>query len=799
MPVFRTRVGLFLTALAVIALELALMRALSLRFWHHLAALVISAALLGVGASGTAISLLRRRIVPHRGGWLAALAVVFAVSIPLSLWVSRQVPLDVEFLAWDLSRLGNLALLELVMFVPFFLSAAVLGVALMDRSERISGHYAANLIGSGLGAVGCVAAMHVLEDIGQLVLAVTIAALLAAAVLTPWRRVVPAAAVLIAAAAVAAMAWLAPYQPTISPYKPLPGFLNIPGTRVLHHAEGPMGQIDVVGGPAIHYAPPLSLQYFQPPPPHVLLIVDAHQTAGVYHVARRAEWVFMDYTTAAMPYHLRKRPSALILGAGGGEDIGLALFHHSRDVVAIEMNRQVIDLMTGPLAGRGGDVYRAEGVTVVHTAPRGYLAAAGRKFDVIQLSAAGGAASAARESYLCTVEAVDAMVDRLSPAGLLCLTTPTRTPPRDGLRMFNTAATALRRRGRNPAEHLAMIRGPRTVSILVSPRPLDGGDCRAVRAFCDDRSFDLCHLPGLTASEANQCNKLDEPYYHQGAAALLGDRRQAYIDNYLFDLTAPTDEKPFFFHFLKWRALASLSDQLGAQSRAYLELGYLILLAALAQAVVLAAVMILLPLVPGLRTLKAAPRRAATLGYFLCLGVGFMLLEMGFLQKLILYLAHPIYSAAVVIAGFLIFAGLGSQLSRYWRATPGRIITRSAAAIVGLAVVYMFLLDDWLALTQGRAVWVRFAVAAATIAPPAVAMGHMFPTALRRLADPAPALVPWAWAINGFASVVATVGAPLLAMSVGFSRLTLVAAACYALAGVLGRRLPSPSPPFRPR
>ena len=794
MSVFRTRVGLFLTALSVIALELALMRALSLRFWHHLAALVIGAAMLGVGASGTAISLLRRWIAPHPRGWLAALAVAFAVSIPLSLWASGQVSLDVEFLAWDLSRLGDVALLELVMFVPFFLSAGVLGVALMDRPDRIGGHYAANLIGSGVGAVGCVAAMHVL-DISQLVVAVTATALLAGAVLTPWRRVVWASVAVLAGVGIAVAAWFVPYRPTVSQYKPLSGFLNLPDTRILHHAEGPAGQIDVVAGPAIHYAPPMSLQYFEPPPPHVLLIVDADRVSGVYNVPDRQAWLFMDYTTAAMPYHIRNGPSVLILGAGGGEDIGLALFHHSRDVVAIESSRQVIDMMTGPLADSGGGIYRADGVTVVHAAGRGYLAASDRKFDVIQLSAAGAGVTAARESYLCTVEAVDAMLDRLSRSGLLCLTTPARTPPREGLRMFHTAATALRQRGvTDPGAHLAMIRGPATASILVSPRPLDAGDRRKLRAFCDDRSFDLCHLPGLTASEANQYNQLDQPYYHQGTAALLGEGRDAYIDNYLFDLTAPTDERPFFFHFFKWRAMASLSDQIGAQSRAYLELGYLILLAALVQAVVLAAVMILLPLAPGIRRLKSAPRRPATLGYFLCLGVGFMLLEMGFLQKLILYLAHPIYSAAVVIAGFLIFAGLGSQLSRYWRASPRRIITRCAVAIVCLAVAYMFLLDHWLALTQGRGIWVRFAVAAATIAPPAVAMGHMFPTGLRRLADPAPALVPWAWAVNGFASVVATIGAPLLAMRVGFSRLTLIAAVCYALAGVLGRLLPCPDP-----
>ncbi len=174
-------------------------------------------------------------------------------------------------------------------------------------------------------------------------------------------------------------------------------------------------------------------------------------------------------------------------------------------------------------------------------------------------------------------------------------------------------------------------------------------------------------------------------------------------------------------------------------------------------------------------------------GYFLLLGAGFMLLEMGFLQKLILYLAHPIYSAAAVIASFLIFSGLGSLLSGYWPAR--RAITLAAAGVVLLAGLYVLAMDTWLHATQSQPVWGRFLIAGATIAPLAVLMGHMFPAGLRLVSGGSPALVPWAWAVNGFASVVATVAAPPVAMQVGLPRLGLVAIACYALAGLVGRRL----------
>lgn len=167
-----------------------------------------------------------------------------------------------------------------------------------------------------------------------------------------------------------------------------------------------------------------------------------------------------------------------------------------------------------------------------------------------------------------------------------------------------------------------------------------------------------------------------------------------------------------------------------------------------------------------------------------------MLLEMGFLYKLRLYMAHPIYAAAAVIASFLMFAGVGSIVSRRWRASPRRVMTVAAAAVVVISLAYVFGLSGWLSLTQRFGVWVRFVVVAATIAPLAAAMGHMFPTALRTISGTSAALVPWAWAVNGFASVSATVAAPLLAMEIGFARLTLAAVACYALAAGLARLLP---------
>jgi hypothetical protein len=847
MPRHRTRLAVALVSLAVIGLELVLMRSLSLRYWHHLAYLVISVALVGFGASGTVLALLSRVVEGWWREWMAGAALLLALAVPGMRWLAREVPLDVQFLSWNLGQAVYVGLLEAVLAVPFFFGGAVVGLALMDEPKRVGGHYAANLVGSGLGGVAAVLLMHVVptEDLYMVMAA---AAFLGGAVIMPWYRPGGIAAVLLTAIALVHLYALAPRDPVFSPYKTLPQSLAMPGTEVIYRDEGPLGRIDVVAGPALHYAPGLSLQFTGPLPPHVVMILDGDAASAVYGVEDREGWQFLDYTTGAAAYHVRPvarvpgggpggpprqtadesgarrvtvpaAPGAageaaqdeqggpgppvrdvLIVGAGGGSDIGLARYHGAAHVTALEMNPDVIEAMTGPLRARGGRIYGAPGVEVVPLEARGYLASTGQAFRLIQVppveafGASGAGLYATQESYLYTVESFGAMLDHLAPGGLVCLTRWAHEPPRDGLRLFDTARAALAQRGLEPSRRLAMIRSWVTVTVLASREPLSEADTARLRAFCEPRRFDLCYLPDLAEGEPNRYHVLERPYFAEGARALLGPGREAFLEAYPFAVGAVTDDAPYFAHFLKWSSLPALADQLGRRLRAYLERGYLMLLAALGQALVLAGVLIVVPLVPRAAGLRGVPGKRASMAYFLLIGLGFLALEMGFLQKFILYLAHPVYSAAVVISAFLVFGGLGSLVSRWWGIGPRQTGAAAAGGVVCLGAVYLMHLDGWLAATQGASMAVRFVVAAGFVAPLAFGMGHMLPSGMRQLGAAAPTVVPWAWAVNGVASVVATVGTPLAAMHVGFRRLGLASLACYALACFVAWRLPQEEP-----
>ncbi len=794
LPVRRTRAAIVLVSMAVIALELALMRLLSIRFWSHFAYMVISVAILGFAASGTCLTLVRRWVIGRYRVWMHHLALGFALSIPLIALAAKLLPLDVPFLAWDLSQGLYVAALEALMFVPFFFSGMFIGIALMDEPGRISGHYGANLLGSGLGALAAVAAMTIVPS-HALILCASLVALAGGALLVPPRRSSIVVTVLVGACTVVLA--VPPIQrPVVSQYKMLPQTLNTPGSEVIHRSEGPLGRIDVVTGPGIHYAPGLSLQYTGPVPPHALLIVDGDQTSAVYDCKKRNDYAFADHTTSALAYHLRERPSVCILGAGGGVDIGLASYHNARGIVALEMNRQVIEAMTGPLADRGGDVFTLPQVRVLLREGREYLTGASEQFEVIQLppldafGASGAGLHASQESYLYTVEALSQMIDRLSERGVLSVTRWVRNPPRDALKIFETARQALHRKNLRPEKHLAMIRSWATATVLVFREAIGEEDSQRIRTFCEVRGFDLCYLPDLGQDEANKFHVLDRPHYFEACAALLGERREEYLREYLFNVVAATDDKPYFFHFLTPRSLPILREQLGRRSRAYAEVGTLMLVGAMLQAAVMGTVFILLPLAPGVAALRVARGRAVTLGYFLAIGVAFMLLEISFLQRFIRYLGDPIYSAGVVISGFLVFAGVGSLISGYWSIRPQRLCAIAGTCVGLLVVGYLVGMDRWLGVTQGAATPIRFAIALVTIAPLGIAMGHMFPAGMRAVSSSVAALVPWAWAVNGFASVLAAVSTPLLAMNFGFANVTLLALAFYLLAAVLGLLLP---------
>ncbi len=788
-----------LVSAGAISYELLLMRLLSIVQWHHFAYMVISLALLGYGASGTFIALFRQRLESRFEAVFRLAALLFSISMPVCFALGQRVPFNALEVAWDVRQLGYLSLMYLAFFVPFFFAAICIGLAFTCHGRLAGRIYFFDLVGAGLGAVVLIGLLFLLMPEHALlpVLALPFAASLLMTSRPLEQRTI----------AVLQLAWLGllvvglPQTYTrleVSEFKGLSQALAVLDSRVLEKRSSPLGLITVVESPTIplRHAPGLSFATAHIPPEQLGVFTDADAMSAIIRFDGRPESLaWLGDTTAALPFALLEAPSVLVLGAGGGSDVLLALSHGAKHVDAVELDPQMIALVAGTYADFAGNVYADPRVTVHAAEARGFIAQTDKQYDLLHIglldsfAASGAGVQSLNESYIYTVEALTGYIRRTRPDGIVAITRWLKLPPRDSLKLIGTAIEALRAEGiEAPGRRLALIRGWNTVTLLIRNGDFLQADVEAIREFAAARSFDTAWLPGLTISDTNRYNVLDEPYLFNGTEALLGDDAAAFMARYKFDIEPATDDRPYFFHLFRWRTLPEIFALREVGGAALIEWGYLILVLTLLQAVLAGLLLILIPLTRIDRSWPAgtAPRMG---GYFLLLGLAFLFVEIAFIQKFILFLSHPLYAVAVVLAGFLVFAGIGSaysdRFSRRLESGGRSAVTVAVAAIALVSLAYVLLLPTVFAKLIGTPDAIRIALSIALIAPLAFFMGMPFPLGLARVAEKAPAFLPWAWGINGFASVVAAVLATLLAIELGFSVVIVIALGLYALAALL--------------
>ncbi len=784
---------------AAIGYEILLTRLFSIVLWHHFAYLIISAALLGVGASGTFLAFTRRWLAPRFAATFATGAMVFGVTAVVGFAVAQRVAFNPLELVWSAGQQIRLLQISLVLALPFFAAATAIGITLARFGDAIGAVYRADLVGAGLGALGLVLVLMAapLDICLRLVGALGFLAAGLALAYAPGRA--RAALVVGLAALVTAMAWPDDWlRPQPSEYKGLSQALTIPGRRIDEQRSGPLGHLTVVTSPDVpfRHMPGLSLTAPVEPPPQLGVFIDADSmTALTRFDGDLSVLGYLDQQTAALPYHLLDRPKTLVLGAGGGGDVLLALYHRAAAVDAVELNPQLVDLVRNTHADFTGRLYRRDDVSVHVGEARAFVEASAQRWDLIQVAlldsftAAASGVMAFSESPLYTVEALRAYRRQLAPGGILAITRWLRAPPRGSLKLVATAIAALEAEGvEDPETSLAVVRGWNTMTLLLRNGRFLPEDAETIRAFATSRAFDPVWFPGMERDEANQRNRMAEPYLFDAISALQGRSGQDYLDAYRFHVQPATDDRPYFFRFFKWSLLPELVALRSQGGLTMLDSGYLILLASLVQAGAASMVLILLPLRWLARSRTRPPGVPAwrIAVYFLSLGLAFLFIEIAFIQRLTLFLGHPLAAIAIVLAGFLVFAGLGSGISSRWAVYLGvRSIGVAVAAIIGVSALYLLMLPSLLAALTGLPIGAKAGIALAMIAPLALPMGMPFPLGLGIVTRSAPEFVPWAWGINGCASVIAVSLASLLAMHVGFTAVVGIALVLYAAAAVV--------------
>ena len=794
--------ALFLFAISLISAsglsyEILLMRLFSIIQWHHFAYMMISLALLGFGASGTFLTLTRGFLLPRFTAAFTASAALFGLSSALCFLAAQSVPFNALEILWSGAEWRRLVTIYLLLIPPFFFAANCVGLAFQHFKADMGRIYAADLLGSGAGALGAIVLLFLVFPLNALGLIGAMGLIAAALAWLGLGGVPRSRAALLAAAA--PLLWfafgLAGVQLKPVEYKGLAQTLRVIGTSELAQRSSPLGLLTVVKSPIIpfRYAPGLSLNSPGEVPEQLAVFTDGDGMSVINRYSGDTKTLsFLDYTPSALPYHLLPpKPYVLVLGAGGGSDVLQALYHKAELVDAVELDGQMVDLVKHDYAEFAGRIYENPDIRVHVDEARGFVAASREHYDLIQLAlldafnASSAGLYALNESYVYTVEALQDYIAHLAPGGMLAITRWIRLPPRDDVKLFATAVKALDRLGiPQPGQRLAWIRSWQTSTLLIKNGEFSSGEIAALRAFCTERSFDVAWHPGVRPEETNIYTILKEPHFFQAATALLGSDGQSFVARYKFDIEPATDDRPYFFLFFRWPLLPELLERRGAGGLSMLDMGYLTLIGTLIQAAIVSVLLILAPLRAlgrsGDRAIEG--RRRAAL-YFFAIGLAFMFTEVVYIQKFILYLAHPLYAIPVVLAGFLLFAGAGSAFStRLRQRDAAASVARAVGVIALVSLVYLTLLPLLFGATMGLPAPIKVALVLALIAPVAFFMGLPFPLGLSRLSAESAVLIPWVWGINGCASVIAAILATLLAIHFGQTVVLLLALLMYGAA-----------------
>jgi len=784
------RLTVFLVSAMALSYEILLMRLFSIVQYHHFAYMIISLALLGYGASGSFLAFFRQRFLQHFSVFLIGNILLFGITAVACYLGGQHLLFNPDELLWDNRQWLKLFVLYLLLALPFFFAANCIALTFSRYRQRIAEIYAADLFGAGLGSIFIIGILFlafpqkILLIMGSMIIAIPAVSWLELR-LKPRRWA-------ILFLCLAALPLLLPPDwtgLTISPYKGLSQQMRIQGSRIVEERSSPLALLTVIENRLVplRYAPGLSLAAETEPPEQIGIFMDGDSVNVITRFSDATEKiVHLDMVTSALPYHLRQLQDILILGAGAGSDILQALNFNVSDISAVELNPQVIELVR-ERAEFSGNLFDRENVHLHRGEARSFAAGSSKTFDLIQLpildsfsnSAAG--LYALNENYLYTVEALQEYINHLSPAGYLCMSRWVKLPPLDSLKLFATAIEALKGVGvSNPGKHLIMIRSWQSSSLLIKKSAFTEAEIAAMRKFCSKRLFDLVYYSGMQSIEANRFNILRKPYFHQGAVSLLGEDPDRFIKRYKFNIMPSTDDRPYFSNFFKWQTLPEIIRLKGQGGIVLLESGYLILVITLIQAIFASLVLILLPVLlrPHDRAQAGSWSRPRIVLYFFAIGLGFLFLEIAFIQKFILYLGHPLYAAAVVLAIFLVFAGLGSRFAnrRRFHALWPFIM------ILGLGVLELIVSGMLFTVLSGLAVPLKIFVAVVMLGPLAFCMGMPFPLALTEIGTDVPDLIPWAWAVNGCASVIAAVLATLLAIHFGFAAVVMIALALYGIA-----------------
>jgi len=793
-------IGVFFTAMAVLALEVILTRIFSFSIWYHFAYLTINMALLGFASSGAILAAYPGLII--RGGryLLVACSLLSAIFIIAALLLFSGHPLQPQTI---LARPYRFSLSLLIYYagvtLPFFCAGMSVAVTLSLFSARVSSLYFWDLFG---GAAGCLLSLLLLNKFGGSTSAlICVALLLVAAVFfaSQVSRPLTIALALLAVAYLGSIPFikdranvipcsskaLAKVYEQPDKYKVIYSAWNAISRVDVYQSADPSGDVPYLGTLAI------SDSYTGAFPAFYDLQYDAHNGSNVYHFSGDVtDFEFLEHHLLKTPYILLENPRVMIIGVGGGVDVFNAFKNRAAAITAVELQPITVSLMKGLLADWTGNIYQDyDHIQLIACEGRNFIKQDRQSYDLIQITgtdtfaALTTGAYVLMESYLYTEEAISSYYDHLSDKGILCIIAGDHLVKGDQITQPMTARlmlqylNVLRQKGiASPERHIAIL-GKKEPAFnafstcpLLKKTPFHQGDMEKLRRFAADEGFTVFYDPLQIEASNSLAIMLATK------AAELGPLvRESH-----YDIRPCTDNNPFFYNFSKWRNVLNIMDL-----RSYIGFtpvyGQVVLVAMLIQSVLFSVLFILLPLVLSTKTKIDYVASFGSLFYFFCIGMGFMFIEISFIQKFVLFLGYPAYAFAITIFSLLLFSGLGSFWSGKLAGTPQRIIKRNVLLLIPLVLLYAWFLTALFDRLIGQSLPIKVLITMLSQMPLGLILGMFFPLGIQVVRRIDERLVPWAWGVNGLSSVMSTVAVIILAMIFGFVFIAYLAIIIYVL------------------
>ena len=788
--------GIGVLAAAGLGQELVLTRLMSLTLYHHFAFLAVSLAMLGMGFGGVAVhaypGLAKRDGVSQRMAW-AALG--FSASIMWGFVAQQGLPLSMGLSSGALlSTAGK----TLALSAPFFFFGLCMAIALRHYANDAARVYGADLLGASLGCVlsvgllellggrGALMALSVLGGVGAWILFISAPSLPLKG--GRWKSAALTLTVVAVSLAASPLIELRPPNRLTGAAPILERWNAFSRIGVYDIANSRRAMRDTVS--------PLYTGEF---PAAKFIQIDSSAGSHILDFSHgdlhRLEYLQQDIAYAG--FHLNERKGkVLVIGPGGGRDVLAALLSGRSAITGVEVNPLIADMVQNEFNEFSGHLWQRPGLHLVVDEARSYLARNRESYAFIHASlactwaATAGGAFVLSENALYTLEAFRDYVGHLDEDGMLSMTMWIRGRPGELLRLSELGQRVLRERGvTEPGRHIVVIGHAKDASVagrlpggfgtfLLKKSPFQPAELARLQDFVQRLGFDVLYAPDLPGDATFK--------------TLLQGDSGALVRTYPLDITAPTDDRPFFFYQIRPADYVQImlgrkqaDDGSDPLHRAVAG----ILVGLLAATTFWVLLLLIVPMAWKDKELAGRnPHTRETLAYFGFIGLAFMLVEIPLLQRLTIFLGKPIYAFSVVLFMLLVCAGVGSLLSNRIAHRSERQAHWLFGLLSSLLLLAAFFLPDLLAQAMGESESLRILLALACLAPLGVLLGFPLPLMMARLASRDQALIPLAWAINGGSSVMASVLAMIISINWGLQVTLLTGLACYLAAWALFQR-----------